>query len=172
MERFKQKAEKDEATRSETETALAKSRQFLTDRLLPDLETANQHHKSLLTEIDNYRALRDKLRALDTTDIRASEKSSDPDPTLLADIGSGVAVQTKLLKDELPIVSLGLANFYAQLSNREARAFISKKLELLEKKRDRAVDKLAQIEAHIHLTSTSITQLDNLHRGGRIIDDL
>lgn len=33
----------------------------------------------------------------------------------------------------MPIVSLGLANFYAQLNNREARAYITKKLELLEK---------------------------------------
>lgn len=36
------------------------------------------------------------------------------------------------IKDEMPIVSLGLANFYAQLTNREARAFITKKLTLLE----------------------------------------
>lgn len=36
------------------------------------------------------------------------------------------------IEDEKPIVSLGLANFYAQLTNREARAFITKKLSLLE----------------------------------------
>jgi hypothetical protein len=36
------------------------------------------------------------------------------------------------IQDENPIISLGLANFYAQLTNREARAFITKKLTLLE----------------------------------------
>lgn len=36
------------------------------------------------------------------------------------------------LENEKPIISLGLANFYAQLTNREARAFITKKLALLE----------------------------------------
>lgn len=38
----------------------------------------------------------------------------------------------------MPIVSLGLANFYAQLTNRETRAYITKKLDLLEKYADAA----------------------------------
>lgn len=175
MDRFKQESELDEATKSETAAALAKSRQFLTNRLLPDLDTANRNHQNLVTQIDEYRKLRDTLRSLDTHEgptPDSAAKSSLKDTTFLSDVGAGVAVQTQLIPDENPVISLGLANFYAELTNREARAFITKKLALLETKRDRAIDKLAQIEAHVHLTSTSITQLDNLHRGGSIIDDL
>ncbi|CDU25990.1 uncharacterized protein SPSC_06161 [Sporisorium scitamineum] len=173
MDRFKQESKIDEATKAETADALAKSRQFLTSRLLPDLDQANRNHQSLVAQIDEYKKLRETLRSLDTDEGRIKDSSVAPkDQTLLADIGGGVAVQTQLLEEEKPIISLGLANFYAQLTNREARAFITKKLTLLETKRDRAIDKLAQIEAHVHLTSTSITQLDNLHRGGSIIDDV
>ncbi|EST04790.1 Prefoldin alpha-like protein [Kalmanozyma brasiliensis GHG001] len=173
MDRFQQPSELDEATKAQTADALVKSRQFLTTRLLPDLERANRDHQSLVAQIDEYRKLRETLRSLDTDEGRMKNESVvDKGATLLADVGGGVAVPTQLLQDEKPIISLGLANFYAQLTNREARAFINKKLTLLEAKRDRAIDKLAQIEAHIHLTSASITQLDNLHRGGSIIDDV
>ncbi|KIS69650.1 uncharacterized protein UMAG_10066 [Mycosarcoma maydis] len=173
MDRFRQDSEIDEATKAETADALTKSRQFLTSRLLPDLDRANQVHQSLIAQIEGYKKLRETLRSLDVDENRVKDSNvADKDATLLADIGGGVAAQTRLLEGENPIVSLGLANFYAQLTNREARAFITKKLSLLEIKRDRAIDKLAQIEAHIHLTSTSITQLDNLHRGGSIIDDV
>ncbi|SNX85468.1 uncharacterized protein MEPE_04177 [Melanopsichium pennsylvanicum] len=172
MDRFQQESEIDEATKVETADALAKSRSFLTNRLLPDLDKANRDHQSVVTQIDEYKKLRDTLRSLDTDEDRMKDvKVAGKNATLLADIGGGVAAETQLLHDEKPIISLGLANFYAQLSNREARAYITKKLNLLETKRDRAIDKLSQIEAHIHLTSTSITQLDNLHRGGSIIDD-
>ncbi|GAC72085.1 hypothetical protein PANT_6c00058 [Moesziomyces antarcticus T-34] len=166
MDRFEQETEIDEATKSETATALAKSRQFLTNRLLPDLERANRDHQSLIAQIDEYKKLRETLRSLDTQEDRLNDAAVRfKDASYLADIGAGVAAPTKLIQDENPIISLGLANFYAQLTNREARAFITKKLTLLETKRDRAIDKLAQIEAHIHL-------LDNLHRGGSIVDDL
>ncbi|KAJ9480284.1 Short chain dehydrogenase/reductase [Pseudozyma hubeiensis] len=173
MDRFKQDSEIDEATKVETADALARSRQFLTSRLLPDLDRANRDHQSLVAQIDEYKKLRETLRSLDTDDSGIKHSNSkDKDAILLADIGGGVAAETQLVHNENPIISLGLANFYAQLTNREARAFITKKLTLLETKRDRAIDKLAKIEAHIHLTSTSITQLDNLHRGGSIIDDV
>ncbi|SAM83045.1 uncharacterized protein UBRO_03600 [Ustilago bromivora] len=168
MERINSANELDEATKVETAEALTKSRQFLTTRLLPDLDRANREHQSLVAQIDEYKKLCDALRLFDNN---ATSKVKVGD-TVLADVGSGVAVETKLIEYEKPIISLGLANFYAQLTNREARAFITKKLDLLETKRDRAIDKLAQIEAHIHLTSTSITQLDNLHRGGSIVDDI
>lgn len=175
MDRFQQPSELDEATKSETASALTKSRQFLTDRLLPDLDRANRDHNSLVAQIEEYKKLRDTLRSLDNDPQQpsgATDKAAKAANALLADIGGGVAVKTHLIEEEKPIISLGLANFYAQLTNREARAFINKKLTLLETKRDRAIDKLAQIEAHIHLTSTSITQLDNLYRGGSIIDDV
>lgn len=147
MDRFKQDSELDEATKAETADALAKSRQFLTSRLLPDLDRANRDHQSLVAQIDEYKKLRETLRSLDEPSADSKKK------TLLADVGGGVAIQTQLLEEEKPIISLGLANFYAQLTNREARAFITKKLTLLETKRDRAIDKLAQIEAHVHLVS-------------------
>ncbi|SPO27034.1 uncharacterized protein UTRI_10495_B [Ustilago trichophora] len=166
MDRFQQESEIDEATKAETADALAKSRQFLTTRLLPDLDRANRDHQSLVAQIDEYKKLRETLRSLDTDEDRIKDiNARSKGAMLLADIGGGVAAQTQLIEDEKPIISLGLANFYAQLTNREARAFITKKLALLETKRDRAIDKLAQIEAHIHL-------LDNLHRGGSIIDDV
>nr|CDI53261.1 short chain dehydrogenase reductase [Melanopsichium pennsylvanicum 4] len=150
MDRFQQESEIDEATKVETADALAKSRSFLTNRLLPDLDKANRDHQSVVTQIDEYKKLRDTLRSLDTDEDRMKDvKVAGKNATLLADIGGGVAAETQL----------------------EARAYITKKLNLLETKRDRAIDKLSQIEAHIHLTSTSITQLDNLHRGGSIIDD-
>lgn len=133
MDRYKQETEIDEATKAETAEALTKSRQFLTNRLLPDLDRANRDHQSLVAQIDEYKKLRETLRALDTEEGRLNDGSENvKGATLLADIGGGVAAQTTLMEEEKPIISLGLANFYAQLTNREVRAFINKKLALLE----------------------------------------
>lgn len=97
MDRFKQDSEIDEATKAETADALAKSRQFLTTRLLPDLERANRDHQSVVAQIDEYKKLRETLRSLDTEEDRIkSEDARDKEATLLADIGGGVAVPTQL----------------------------------------------------------------------------
>lgn len=94
MNPLTQASELDEATRSETQAALTKSRRFLTERLLPDLEIANTQHQSIVTQIAEYKTLRDLLRSLDSTD--AQPKNSNGDATMLADVGAGVAVQTQL----------------------------------------------------------------------------
>lgn len=94
MDRFKQESELDESTKSETAAALTKSRQFLTQRLLPDLEAANTQHQSIVTQISEYKTLRDVLRSVDITD--AQPKVPDADATMLTDIGAGVAIQTQL----------------------------------------------------------------------------
>lgn len=97
MDRYKQESEIDEATKLETAEALAKSRQFLTNRLLPDLDRANRDHQSLVAQIDEYKKLRETLRSLDTEDGRLNDGTDKAkNASLLADIGSGVAVQTKL----------------------------------------------------------------------------
>lgn len=97
MERFQQESEIDEATKAETADALAKSRQFLTNRLLPDLDRANRDHQSLVTQIDEYKKLREALRSLDTDQDRMKDSTAiKKDATLLADIGGGVAAQTQL----------------------------------------------------------------------------
>lgn len=97
MDRFKQDSEIDEATKDETADALAKSRQLLTSRLLPDLDQANRNHQSLVAQIDEYKKLRETLRSLDSNDNRIKHSSAPAkDATLLADIGGGVAVQTQL----------------------------------------------------------------------------
>lgn len=97
MDRFKQDSEIDEATKAETADALAKSRQFLTARLLPDLDRANRDHQSLVAQIDEYKKLRETLRSLDTDEHRIKDESKTvKDATLLADIGGGVAVETQL----------------------------------------------------------------------------
>lgn len=97
MDRFKQDSEIDEATKAETADALAKSRQFLTTRLLPDLERANRDHQSVVAQIDEYKKLRETFRLLDTEEDRIkSEDARDKEATLLADIGGGVAVPTQL----------------------------------------------------------------------------
>lgn len=97
MDRFKQESEIDEATKAESAAALAKSRQFLTTRLLPDLDRANREHQSLVTQIDEYKKLRETLRALDTNEDRMNDSNPTSNATtLLADIGAGVAAPTQL----------------------------------------------------------------------------
>ncbi|EPQ30972.1 uncharacterized protein PFL1_01161 [Pseudozyma flocculosa PF-1] len=169
----------DEATPSETSAALLRSRTFLTTRLLPDLDGAQTRLDAILAEIAAYQDLRNTLRSLDpdlaqTTPQKGAEEKSKGkvEKKAIAEVGQGILVQTNLQMEKDPLVSLGLGGFYAQLSNRQARAFITKRLEILDRKKDLAFDKVAQIEAHVHLTSTSISQLDNLFRGGSIVDDL
>lgn len=92
MERINSANELDEATKVETAEALTKSRQFLTTRLLPDLDRANGEHQSLVAQIDEYKKLRDALRLFDnnaTSKVKVGDR-------VLADVGSGVAVETKL----------------------------------------------------------------------------
>ena len=97
MDRFRQDSEIDEATKAETADALTKSRQFLTSRLLPDLDRANQVHQSLIAQIEGYKKLRETLRSLDVDENRVKDSNvADKDAALLADIGGGVAAQTRL----------------------------------------------------------------------------
>lgn len=93
MDRFQQESQLDEATRQETAAALIKSRQFLTQRLLPDLENVNSQHESIVTQIDDYKALRDTLRSLDSNVLSSAQ---DADMTRLTDVGAGIAVQTQM----------------------------------------------------------------------------
>ncbi|PWN51854.1 hypothetical protein IE53DRAFT_385779 [Violaceomyces palustris] len=159
--------ELDEATPTETSQALAKSRKFLVDRLLPDLETAQRRLDSIATEIQELEKLRVALRELDLQ----SDKEGVKDGLYLSDLGEGVALQAGFSNQADPIISIGRGNFL-QLTNKEARAFISSKLKILERRKEAAYEKVAQIEAHVHLTSTSISQLDALHKGGSLIDGL
>ncbi len=101
MDRFSQTSELDEATKAETAEALNKSRQFLTTRLLPDLDRANRDHQGLVAQIDEYKKLREALRSLDTEEGRlndgtAAKSRGAKGATMLADVGGGVAIQTQL----------------------------------------------------------------------------
>ncbi|KAN0065951.1 hypothetical protein ACQY0O_001085 [Thecaphora frezii] len=170
-------AHHDQATPAETQAALHRSRTFLTTRLLPDLDAAQRHHDAITAELQAIYTLRHTLRTLDAQSSLSPSADKHQHQqadtlTAFAEVGEGVVVQTNLNKHDMPIVSLGLAGFYAQLTNREARAFLTKRADLVQRKQQRALEKVAQIEAHIHLTSTSISQLDNLYRGGSIVDDL
>lgn len=98
MDRINQTNELDEATKAGTAEALTKSRQFLTTRLLPDLDRANREHQSLVTQIEEYKKLRETLRSLDTEDgpISDAARKAKTGEILLADVGAGVAVETQL----------------------------------------------------------------------------
>ncbi|KAI3479116.1 hypothetical protein L1887_58910 [Cichorium endivia] len=119
----------------------------------------------LVAQIDEYKKLRETLRSLDTQEDRLNDAAvRSKDASYLADIGAGVAAPTKLASQLLCSAdqprSKSLHHQETHLARNVSSSLASLRSDhiltrtcplMLTRKRDRAIDKLAQIEAHIHL---------------------
>jgi hypothetical protein len=139
---------KDDITKT-TSDAIARSRNFLETKLLPDFRLATARLQHLEEKRDKYIRLQEAIQSMESSknntkegvDKKNNNKASGI--TTLANLGQGVHLPVEIQSEALLIVSLGLeakdgsegsssdAGLYLQLTSNEAKIFSKRKIDIL-----------------------------------------
>jgi prefoldin subunit 5 len=119
-----------------TADAIARSRDFLEKKLLPDLEDATSLVSHLEASRDGYTRLQKELRT-----TLQEQQSQCSKTSVMAHLGQGVHIPVDIEADSLILVSFGLkenpevwssdAGLYMQLDRPAAITFAEKKIDIL-----------------------------------------
>lgn len=114
---------------SETSKVLQNSRAFLSERLLPDLDSADKKHikfKEERTDLINLR------RALQTL-LKQRSLGSESYTSREFETPANEKLDLKVSKDEKPLISLGVGDIFLQMDIMEAVEFIENRLKILDR---------------------------------------
>lgn len=129
---------------------------FLNDRLKPDLKLVLEERDKIYSEIAEYLALKSSITSIQKTGLKEGKLLKAK-----VDIGCNFYCQAVVDDPSKVIVDIGF-DFFVELTQAEALAFIEKKVKLLETKAETLTDESCKVKANIRLTLEGLREIQNL----------
>ncbi|KAI7908131.1 Prefoldin subunit-domain-containing protein [Cokeromyces recurvatus] len=139
-----------ETTKQDLNALIKKYDEFITNKLKPSLKSELDERDAIFNTISEYEKLKVQIETIEQNDLK--------DLKTMVDLGSQFYVQAHIPDTKYIYVNVGFG-FHVQFTLKEAKEFIEKKEEHLQRLADKHTAEADKIRAHIKMALEAISEI-------------